>query len=154
MSEITIEQKNILIGVFDGWMPDYGGQGSPFYWKEAGFTPLFALPEQLKYHTSWDWLMPVWFKIQTIGADLGYSFKRFHEKFHAGIDHQKIEMCHQAVYQFIVWYNQKQKEQQPNMQIDKLDYRGPNSNCKACEDEAHGIRHIRAQIHTCKKGKP
>lgn len=64
---------------------------------------------KLKYHTSWSWLMPVWFKIQTIGADMGYSFKKFHEAFHAGIDHRSIEKCHKAVHQFITWLNQKKE---------------------------------------------
>ena len=31
------------------------------------------------------------------------------------------------------------------------EYRGPGSHCKACEDEAAGIKHIMAQKHTCKK---
>jgi len=96
MSETSIEQKNVIIARFMGIKAtdDFIKQNYP-------------------YHSDWSWLMLVWFKIQTIGADLGYSFKKFHEKFHAGIDHQKIEMCHEAVYQFIQWYNQKQKEQQP-----------------------------------------
>lgn len=32
-----------------------------------------------------------------------------------------------------------------------LNYKGPNSHCKACEDEAAGIKHIRAQKHTCNR---
>ncbi len=31
------------------------------------------------------------------------------------------------------------------------EYRGPNSHCKACEEERAGIKHITAQKHTCKK---
>lgn len=34
---------------------------------------------------------------------------------------------------------------------DQIEYRGSNSHCKACEDEAAGIKHIKAQKHTCKK---
>lgn len=30
-------------------------------------------------------------------------------------------------------------------------YYGPNSHCKACEDEAKGVKHIQAQKHTCRK---
>lgn len=32
-----------------------------------------------------------------------------------------------------------------------LEYRGPDSHCKACEDERAGIKHIQSQRHTCKK---
>jgi len=63
--------------------------------------------DDVKYHSSWDSLMLVWFKIQTIGADMGYIFKKYHEAFHAGIDHQSIAKCHSAVYQFIQWYNKQ-----------------------------------------------
>lgn len=31
-----------------------------------------------------------------------------------------------------------------------LEYRGPSSHCKACEDEKAGIKNIQAQRHTCK----
>lgn len=34
---------------------------------------------------------------------------------------------------------------------DQIEYRGPNSHCKACEDEKNGVKHIMAQKHTCKK---
>lgn len=32
-----------------------------------------------------------------------------------------------------------------------IQYRGPNSHCKACEDEKAGIKHIKASKHTCKR---
>jgi hypothetical protein len=32
-----------------------------------------------------------------------------------------------------------------------INYRGPNSHCKACEDEAAGIKNIRASVHTCRQ---
>lgn len=34
---------------------------------------------------------------------------------------------------------------------DQMEYRGPSSHCKACEDERAGIKHIQSQRHTCKK---
>lgn len=33
---------------------------------------------------------------------------------------------------------------------DHMEYRGSSTHCKACEDEAAGIKHIQAQRHTCK----
>jgi hypothetical protein len=39
-----------------------------------------------------------------------------------------------------------------NMQELKMKYKGPEHNCKVCEDEANGVKHIQAQDHTCKKG--
>lgn len=34
---------------------------------------------------------------------------------------------------------------------DQMEYRGPSSYCKACEDEKNGVKHIMAQKHTCRK---
>lgn len=33
----------------------------------------------------------------------------------------------------------------------QMEYRGPSSHCKACEDEKKGVKHIMAQKHTCRK---
>lgn len=33
----------------------------------------------------------------------------------------------------------------------QMEYRGPSSHCKACEDEKNGVKHIMAQKHTCRK---
>jgi hypothetical protein len=35
----------------------------------------------------------------------------------------------------------------------ELTYRGSSTHCIACEDEAAGIKHIRAPKHTCRKNK-
>jgi hypothetical protein len=43
------------------------------------------------------------------------------------------------------------KPEIPN--LGNIEYRGPSSHCKACEDEAAGIKHIQAPIHTCRKRK-
>lgn len=34
---------------------------------------------------------------------------------------------------------------------DRIEYRGPDSHCKACEDEKNGVKHVMAQKHTCRK---
>jgi transposase len=109
MSEITTDDKNKLIAIFDGWEFVKGDpERTPTVDRlvQDGYR---RYPNELQYHSDWSWLMPIWFKIQTIGADLGYSFKKFYERFHAGIDHQKIEMSHEAVFEFLQWYNQQKK---------------------------------------------
>jgi hypothetical protein len=114
---------NETIAIFEGWRFIKGDPNHKCNFCFAGDEPCTPAMDRflkdsdmrfrfyLQYHSSWDWLMPVWFKIQTIGADMGYSFKKFHEAFYAGIDHQSIEKCHKAVYQFLTWLNQqKQKD--------------------------------------------
>jgi hypothetical protein len=114
----TIAEMNKVICEFLGWefkkdpkfeyMAYFEGQQM---WCDnlIGLNRMFL--EGFKYHEDWNKLMPVWFKAQHIGADLDYSFKKFHESFHAGIDCQSITKCHKAVYQFIVWLNNQNKKQ-------------------------------------------
>jgi hypothetical protein len=109
-NEPTIAQKNLVIGVFDGWIVNDNGTVSNPNSADKYEGRLLELTKAVfQYHSSWDWLMPVWFKIQSIGADMGYVFKKFHEAFHAGIDLQSVERCHHAAYQFIQWYNQSKQ---------------------------------------------
>lgn len=108
-NEITVDQMNEAIALFMNMRLE---ETYPSGYIEHEWVPSFAhsnwcFKEPPPFDRSWGWLMPVWFKIQTIGADMGYSFKKFHEAFHAGIDNQSIEKCHDAVYQFITWLNQQ-----------------------------------------------
>jgi hypothetical protein len=70
----------------------------------------------LEYHTSWDWLMPVVEKIESLAAFNVIIFKRccdVQDDNSVG-DHiievtaapSKIEAVYDAVLQFIQWYNQ------------------------------------------------
>lgn len=65
------------------------------------------MPEELKYHTSWDWLMPVYVKMQNIGADKGLSYEKFYTNFHVGVTIGDIRYSWLAVVDFINWYNQQ-----------------------------------------------
>lgn len=104
-NEPTIDQVDINKAICK-FMGGYKHHGDVWYYVGTdGFE--HESGSHLKYHSSWDWLMPVWFKIQTIGADMGYVFKKFYEAFHAGIDHQSIGKCHHAIYEFIQWLNKK-----------------------------------------------
>lgn len=53
--------------------------------------------DEVAYHSSWDWLIHVWAKLQHIGADRGTVHERFWNKFHNGIDYGDINKCYQAV---------------------------------------------------------
>lgn len=43
------------------------------------------------------------------------------------------------------------KIEQNSMPDLQPEYRGPAHHCKACENEAKGIKHIKAEKHTCRK---
>lgn len=83
--------------------------------------------EELKYHTSWDWLMPCVEKIETIDQekeDDGYSvliqgvlcqisdMNMMGTLISEGFKDKKIDAVWQAVIQFITWYNQNNSNPQ------------------------------------------
>ena len=67
--------------------------------------------EELKYHSSWDWLMPVYHKCQDVWTEeiKGYD-SAFYEFFSSQYDtlFNSHKLLRDAVLNFIEWYN-KQK---------------------------------------------
>lgn len=110
-NEPTIEMMNIALAAFEGRKFN----GHPI--DKFGGDTCNALPE-MKYHTSWSWLMQV---VEKIRKGISYrefdiDYQLFHEDvaasslFHLYIYASK-ETVHESVYQFITWYNQqKQKD--------------------------------------------
>lgn len=68
-----VEENNKLIAEFMGakWYKNY--MGDPPSWKggDNSISHLLDNAVNLEFHTSWDWLMPVLIKIET----LGYNWK-------------------------------------------------------------------------------
>lgn len=102
-NEPTIDQINTTIAIFVGYEKYEDGYGIWFKKNDDARSEYSLMA--LDYHYNWNNLMNAWFKAQNIGADLGYSFKKFYKQFHAGIDHQDILISHKALYDFIQWYN-------------------------------------------------
>ena len=73
---------------------------------------LMAL-EQFKYHCSWDWLMPAWFKFQDTVETMEAPFRNYREgiqqSFMSGIDAGEILLCYSALLEGINWYNKQTK---------------------------------------------
>jgi hypothetical protein len=122
MTEKGIIEGNKLIGEFmddDGTLCYYKGLDGPQY--ESGMY--------LKYNKSWDWLMPIVEKIESIyddfhgyfgvyissnsctiqGTRLNTSIENPHYAYHNDVTlNTKIESTWYAVVQFIQWYNTQQ----------------------------------------------
>lgn len=74
---------------------------------------------ELKYNSSWDWLMPVVIKIESLGFDvkikgIACSINRLCEdetiiQFVLGDRARKIELVWSVVLDFIKWYNEQPK---------------------------------------------
>jgi hypothetical protein len=65
---------------------------------------------QLKYHTSWDWLIPVVKKIKGMHTDIlkqAYvmDYMKAAAPMNYGLCFLDIEKTHAGVYSFLVWYN-------------------------------------------------
>ena len=75
----------------------------------------FYTPAEMKYHTSWDWLMPVVEKIECTHDDKGDCFNVMMEAFECTISglgltlclngHTKMDATYKAVIEFIKTYN-------------------------------------------------
>ena len=73
-----------------------------------------AVGHKVYYHSSWDWLMPVVEKIETIGEDGGGYFLSSRGN-HASygmffciiVGESKIDAAYKATVEFIKWYNEQ-----------------------------------------------
>lgn len=107
-------ENNKLIAEFMG-----GKYDSAFFnlTKNSMWLPIHGIVffEHLKYDSSWDWLMPVIQKIDSYGYNVKISrisvniTKILTDEVIVGlvcgnID-KKINLCYNAVVQFIKWYN-------------------------------------------------
>lgn len=123
MKPEEIIEGNKLIAEFRGLREE-----SPGRWYDPTQIPHPRFRE-LKYHSSWDWLMPVVEKIEdSHKLSEGYGFSVMIDNWNCEIQnlisgeiissfnpsshpiHSKIEAAWLAVVEFIKWYNQNKKE--------------------------------------------
>ncbi len=115
----TIAEKNRMIAEFIGHEEEQTESGEFVYAIEFQNSEKlndiqieFFYANELKYHTSWDWLMPV---IKEISNKTGYVyvmydtdsyFTNMGDSFYFGGGFESIEQTHIAVVEFIEWYNE------------------------------------------------
>jgi hypothetical protein len=99
MKTLELIEANKLIAGFMGLKPafmlgKYRYSDSPFFYSsnDTEEQTMQDIAKYVKYHCSWDWLMPVIQKIQ----DLGYPA--------LDADYTKIDELHANVVDFINWY--------------------------------------------------
>lgn len=128
MEKQEIIESNELIAHFmgmkltKGWAP----KGStPFVdWKVPEDSPLYSIAhtsESLYFHSSWDWLMPVVEKIESLGYHTTCSKTIFHISRNGSckskipfpiieFESTKRENTYLAIVKFIKWYNTTQSK--------------------------------------------
>lgn len=82
-------------------------------WIQCGLTPQ-EKDEQLKYHSSWDWLMPVVEKIEDYGYIVYIKQEICYIRNKTNSIKNLVYMCHypkitavfMVVVEFIKWYNE------------------------------------------------
>lgn len=118
-TEIEILEGNLLIAKFMGLAEDEYPSGLP---KGTDIWGNF-MDNDIQYHSSWSWLMPVVEKIETIdncsyflhtdpwGIDI-YEYFSGNEEIIVSIDKDeksKIDLYYSTVIEFIKWYKRHGK---------------------------------------------
>lgn len=118
MSEQEILEGNKLIADF--MQVDYSGK-EQFMWRPGAYIPFTE--KCLRYHSSWDWLMPVVEKIETdckfdVHIYGHYNWKEpnrcviidwKNEEIVSTSNDSKSQCVFDAVVEFIKWYNNQIK---------------------------------------------
>jgi hypothetical protein len=118
MSELTVDDKNEIIAIFDGWELKKIEKTDCFV--KDGYRKYYF---ELNYDSDWSWLMPVAAKIcNDNSSKLTAPMNGISDSIMPYINAtrplkralMKVDMSavYENVYQFICWYN-KIKEQQP-----------------------------------------
>lgn len=113
-------ENNKLIVEFMGASPNNGGEYditsvTPDRYSVNPFLPKLCFISEMQFHVSWDWLMPVVEKIESVGGDVAIYFKTTcirHTYLANELSHEsksKIEAAYKAVVEFIKWYNSQPK---------------------------------------------
>lgn len=128
--EMTIEQQNEMIARFMGAKIINDTDYNSILYRFENMKPGDCYLHQMKYHSSWDWLMPVVEKIEAlafqvqIGNEWFCTISRFEEGetpfdgiyISTEVDpiygkvKSKITGVFLAVFQFIKWYNEQSKQ--------------------------------------------
>ena len=108
-----MENNNKLIAEFMEWTLDDKDLNS--YRKYNGSIFKYSLLSNFKYHTDWNWLMPV---VERIELDMGFDVYIHYNNCtitdgenafeNEAEPNQKIYATYQSVIEFIKWYNNKQ----------------------------------------------
>lgn len=138
---MTTEESNKIIALFDGAIINRTDKEFHFYEhlipfndlrghyagkchglicavKDIGSDKYFLEVNSLKYHSSWDWLMPVWVKFRTLNYDYSNGVKRddlkkqhedFRELILGALEIGSITMTFKYISEAIQWYNSQSK---------------------------------------------
>lgn len=104
--QLNVEEGNKLIAEFMG--AEYDNTYNPEYPHYTIEDSTFY-PEELKYHSSWDWLIGACKKFdllyETAGVDLGLDYNFHCDDIDDAVTTYNIEAAFKAIISAIEWYN-------------------------------------------------
>ena len=107
--EETIENNKLIAEFMGGEFANHNCQPTAYweFWKdEPPSNAPYIFNRHLKYHTSWDWLMPVYSKaMQETENDGGDEHFDLQNYFEDAAMNNRIDLAFSAVVEFIKWYN-------------------------------------------------
>lgn len=105
---MTTTEMNIVIAAFMGYTTEEihidqtGGRSIVnVSLEECGWI-------SVDFHSSWDWLIPVWFKCQAIIRQ-NPDYRKYDSLFYGAMRREKIEECHKVVFDFIIEWRSKEE---------------------------------------------
>ena len=117
-NKLIAEFMGFKIGKLNGWLSGTTIEDCAYLKDESGNISKANLISKLKYHSSWDWLMPVVEKIRDCNCVVNIKFLRklnttntfiasFDLKWNKDISENgiSIESTFKSVVNFIEWYN-------------------------------------------------
>ena len=125
----NIIENNKLIAEFMGFIADKsfevklvdGINTSYYYYKDD----VMCLPETMRYNSSWNWLMEVVEKIESLGNDILITSNYIQITYDKGEKFITIELegnikifaVYNACIEFIKWYNKQNKNNEKHLHI-------------------------------------
>lgn len=109
MIELT---DNEVIGVFMGGNPSehHMPKGTYIFFEQIYHGQHLYAYKKMKYATSFDWLMPVWYKFRDLKVEAGLGDFTLHKAaIERAICHQGIEEACKLLAEGIRWYNSVKK---------------------------------------------
>jgi len=104
---MTTTEGNMIIADFMGVGKTIEG---PILYFRPHTENNWVLPKDLKYHLSWDWLIPVAEKFSTLSWKLNIPTNEIHicmNQLDAQLTYYRIDLFWSQLIDSIKWYNQK-----------------------------------------------
>jgi hypothetical protein len=121
-------EGNKLIAEFIGYQTDEARLACEKEWRmsyrihehkyktDRGYWETDFFPEEMKYHSYYDWIMPVVERIEELGFTVGIVRNSVHIMENGVVvasdcSTKKIDAIYSAVLEFIKWYNQNKTQE-------------------------------------------